>query len=158
MMLKAAIVIALGAPALGVIIFEVALNALAMFNHANVYLPPRIDRMLRRLVVTPDMHRVHHSIHRDETDSNFGFNLSVWDRLFGTYRGEPRDGHEAMTIGLEIFRSRADGDLHRLLIQPFLSDATPAPTKVAGGGGERRHYEEADGARGGGRLTPPSPT
>jgi sterol desaturase/sphingolipid hydroxylase (fatty acid hydroxylase superfamily) len=134
MMLKAAIVIALGAPALGVIIFEVVLNALAMFNHANVYLPPRSDRILRRLVVTPDMHRVHHSIHRDETDSNFGFNLSVWDRLFATYRAEPRDGHEEMTIGLDTFRTSRDGALHRLLIQPFLSGATlvsPSPPRPA---------------------------
>lgn len=119
MTFKVAIVIALGAPALAVIVFEVGLNALAMFNHANVRLPRRLDRVLRRLIVTPEMHRVHHSIHRDETDSNFGFNLSVWDRLFRTYRAEPRDGHETMRIGLDAFRAAADGSLHRLLTQPF---------------------------------------
>lgn len=119
MAFKIALVIALGAPAVAVIVFEVGLNALAMFNHANVRLPERIDRVLRRLVVTPDMHRVHHSIHRDETDSNYGFNLSVWDRLFGTYRAEPRDGHETMTLGLDTFRTPADGRLGRLLLQPF---------------------------------------
>jgi sterol desaturase/sphingolipid hydroxylase (fatty acid hydroxylase superfamily) len=116
---KVVLVVAVGAPALAVIVFEIGLNALAMFNHANVYLPERIDRALRRLIVTPDMHRVHHSIHRDETDSNYGFNLSLWDRLFGTYRAQPRDGHEAMTIGLSVFRAAADRALLRLLLQPF---------------------------------------
>lgn len=120
MVFKIALVIALGAPAVAVIVFEVGLNALAMFNHANVYLPERVDRALRRLVVTPDMHRVHHSIHRDETDSNYGFNLSLWDRLFGTYRAQPRDGHKGMTLGLDVFRGGADGRLRRLLVQPLL--------------------------------------
>jgi sterol desaturase/sphingolipid hydroxylase (fatty acid hydroxylase superfamily) len=120
MALKIALVIALGAPALAVILFEVGLNAFAMFNHANVHLPERLDRVLRRLIVTPDMHRVHHSIHRDETDSNYGFNLSLWDRIFGTYRAQPRDGHEGMTIGLDVFRSASEGTLRRLLIQPFV--------------------------------------
>lgn len=120
MLFKIALVFALGAPALAVVAFEVLLNALAMFNHANVYLPPRVDRALRRLIVTPDMHRVHHSIHRDETDSNYGFNLSIWDRLFGTYRAQPRDGHEAMALGIDAFRAPTDGALIRLLIQPFV--------------------------------------
>jgi sterol desaturase/sphingolipid hydroxylase (fatty acid hydroxylase superfamily) len=91
-----------------------------MFNHANVRLAAGLDRALRRLIVTPDMHRVHHSIHRDETDSNYGFNLSVWDRLFRTYRAEPRDGHDAMSIGLDVFRDPGDGTLPRLLTQPFM--------------------------------------
>ncbi len=131
MLLKIALVIALGAPAPAVVIFEVGLNALAMFNHANVYLPPRIDALIRRLIVTPDMHRVHHSIHRDETDSNYGFNLSLWDRLFGTYRPQPRDGHATMTLGLGVFRDPANGALSRLLIQPFLRDNRTAMPAVA---------------------------
>jgi sterol desaturase/sphingolipid hydroxylase (fatty acid hydroxylase superfamily) len=119
MAFKVALVLALGAPAVAVVVFEVGLNALAMFNHANVRLPLRVDRVLRRLIVTPDMHRVHHSIHRDETDSNYGFNLSLWDRLFRTYRAQPRDGHEAMSIGLDVFRDAGDGTLRRLLTQPL---------------------------------------
>ena len=119
MAFKMALVLALGAPVAAVIVFEVVLNATAMFNHANVHLPRRLDRAARRLIVTPDMHRVHHSIHRDETDSNYGFNLSVWDRLFETYRAQPRDGHQAMRIGLEVFRDPGDGSLRRLLTQPL---------------------------------------
>jgi len=122
MLYKMAVVVALGAPAIAVIAFEVLLNATAMFNHGNVRLPAGIDRVLRLAVVTPDMHRVHHSVHRDETDSNFGFNLSVWDRMFATYRAQPRDGHEGMTIGLPIFRDPADRRLDKLLVQPFLGN------------------------------------
>ncbi len=120
MLIKMAVVIALGAPAVAVVLFEVILNGMAMFNHGNVRLPAGLDRALRMVVVTPDMHRVHHSVHRDETNSNFGFNLSIWDRLFATYRAAPRDGHDAMTIGLEIFRRPEDRGLLRLLAQPFL--------------------------------------
>lgn len=120
MAFKVALVLALGAPALAVIVFEVGLNAFAMFNHANVRLRAGLDRALRRLIVTPDMHRVHHSIHRDETDSNYGFNLSIWDRLFRTYCAQPRDGHDAMSIGLDVFRGPGDGTLRRLLTQPFM--------------------------------------
>ncbi len=119
MLLKMALVLILGAPVAAVILFELILNGMAMFNHANLRLPAGAERLLRALVVTPDMHRVHHSIHADETDSNFGFNLSLWDRLFGTYRPAPRDGHEGMTIGLEIFRAPAETRLDRLLLQPF---------------------------------------
>jgi sterol desaturase/sphingolipid hydroxylase (fatty acid hydroxylase superfamily) len=118
--LKLAIVAALGAPAVAVLIFEVALNATAMFNHGNVGLPPTIDRVLRWLVVTPDMHRVHHSIVVNETNSNFGFNLPWWDRLFRTYRVAPAAGHEAMTIGLDSFRDPAQLRLYRMLVQPFV--------------------------------------
>jgi sterol desaturase/sphingolipid hydroxylase (fatty acid hydroxylase superfamily) len=100
MLIKIGAVYLLGAPVLAVILFEVLLNGMAMFNHANLDLPPRLDAVLRRFVVTPDMHRVHHSIHRDEHDSNYGFSLSVWDRLFGTYRAQPRGGHLGMTTGL----------------------------------------------------------
>jgi len=118
--LKLMVVAALGAPAVAVLIFEVALNATAMFNHGNVGLPPTIDRVLRWLVVTPDMHRVHHSSVVNETNSNFGFNLPWWDRLFGTYQAAPAAGHEAMTIGLDSFRDPFQLRLDRMLVQPFL--------------------------------------
>jgi sterol desaturase/sphingolipid hydroxylase (fatty acid hydroxylase superfamily) len=117
--IKMAAVAAIGAPAVAVLVFEVLLNATAMFNHANGRLPLGVDRWLRLLVVTPDMHRVHHSIAYNETNSNFGFNLPWWDRLFGTYRAQPAAGHEAMTIGVDAFRTRADLRLDRLLVQPF---------------------------------------
>ena len=117
--IKLAVVALLGAPPVAVIVFEVLLNATAMFNHGNVALPPMIDRALRWIVVTPDMHRVHHSVHPDETNSNFGFNLPWWDRLLGTYRAQPADGHEAMTIGINFFRTARDLRFDRMLIQPF---------------------------------------
>ncbi len=104
MLIKFATIVVLGPPVVAVVIFEVLLNATSMFNHGNVRLPAAIDRVLRRFVVTPDMHRVHHSIEDDETNSNFGFNLPWWDRLFGTYRAQPRAGHEGMTIGIRTFR------------------------------------------------------
>jgi sterol desaturase/sphingolipid hydroxylase (fatty acid hydroxylase superfamily) len=100
MLIKLATITVLGPPVLAVVIFEVLLNATAMFNHGNTRIPAGIDRVLRRFVVTPDMHRVHHSVEDDETNSNFGFNLPWWDRLFGTYRAQPRAGHEAMVIGI----------------------------------------------------------
>ncbi|MBL7004389.1 MAG: sterol desaturase family protein [Gammaproteobacteria bacterium] len=100
MLIKFATIIVLGAPVVAVILFEVILNALAMFNHANIKLPTSIDKNLRLLVVTPDMHRVHHSVEDDETNSNFGFNLSCWDRLFGTYKEQPRGGQLGFTIGI----------------------------------------------------------
>jgi sterol desaturase/sphingolipid hydroxylase (fatty acid hydroxylase superfamily) len=116
---KCAVVAALGAPALAVLLFEVVLNATSMFNHANASLPAFAERWIRYLVVTPDMHRVHHSIRYDESSSNFGFNLPWWDRLFGTYRAAPRDGHERMTIGVDAFRSPRDLRLDAMLMQPF---------------------------------------
>jgi sterol desaturase/sphingolipid hydroxylase (fatty acid hydroxylase superfamily) len=119
MLIKFAVVVALGAPALGVLIFEVLLNATSMFNHANVRIPIRLDRYLRWLLVTPDMHRVHHSIVVGETNSNFGFNLPWWDRLLGTYRDQPAAGHEGMTIGIEQFREARELWLDRMLLQPF---------------------------------------
>jgi len=123
MVIKMGVVSALGAPALAVVAFEILLNGMAMFNHGNVYLPWEWDRRLRRVVVTPDMHRVHHSVHMRETNSNFGFNLSVWDRLFGTYRDQPADGHTGMTIGLDRYRNPAELGLGGLLLQPFRGDA-----------------------------------
>jgi sterol desaturase/sphingolipid hydroxylase (fatty acid hydroxylase superfamily) len=119
MIIKLTVITALGAPAAAVLIFEVLLNATAMFNHSNVRIPAGIDRTLRLFVVTPDMHRVHHSVIVRETNSNFGFNLPWWDRLFGTYRDQPTAGHEAMTIGVAEFRDPAEQRLDRMLTQPF---------------------------------------
>jgi sterol desaturase/sphingolipid hydroxylase (fatty acid hydroxylase superfamily) len=117
--IKCAAVAAIGAPALAVLVFEALLNATAMFNHANASLPPRLERRARWLVVTPDMHRVHHSIEYDESSSNFGFNLPLWDRLFGTYRAAARLDDAAMTIGVDAFRSPDDARLGELLVQPL---------------------------------------
>jgi len=135
--IKLAVVAALGPPAVAVLIFEVLLNATAMFNHSNIRLPLGVDRWLRLLVVTPDMHRVHHSVIPAETNSNFGFNLPWWDRLLGTYRAQPAAGHERMTIGIEQFRSRRDLWLDRMLIQPLLGPASGYPLG-RGGADERR--------------------
>ena len=120
--IKLGVVAALGTPAVAVLIFEVLLNATSMFNHSNVCMPAWLDRALRWVVVTPDMHRVHHSIVARETNSNFGFNLPWWDRLFGTYRSQPAAGHDAMTIGIEEFRQPAEQRLDRMLTQPFRDD------------------------------------
>lgn len=117
--IKLAAIAVLGPPAVAVLVFEVLLNATTMFNHSNIHLPATVDRILRYMIVTPDMHRVHHSIHPDETNSNFGFNLSWWDRLLGTYRPQPRDGHEAMTIGIEQFRTPRDLWIDYMLVQPL---------------------------------------
>ncbi|MEX2138735.1 MAG: sterol desaturase family protein [Pirellulales bacterium] len=117
--IKAAAIILLGVPAVAVLVFEVLLNATSMFNHSNVQMPAWLDRMLRLLVVTPEMHRVHHSVHARETNSNFGFNLPWWDHLLGTYRPQPRDGHEKMTIGLAQFRDERVDRLHWMLMLPF---------------------------------------
>jgi len=119
MLIKIAAVAALGPAPAAVIVFEVLLNGTAMFNHGNLRLPEKVDRVLRLFVVTPDMHRVHHSVVRRETNSNFGFNLSWWDRLFGTYRAQPAAGHEGMTIGLEQFRDPARLGLGAILLLPF---------------------------------------
>jgi sterol desaturase/sphingolipid hydroxylase (fatty acid hydroxylase superfamily) len=115
--IKSAAIIALGAPALAVILFEAVLNATSLFNHGNVRLG-RIEPVVRAVLVTPEMHRVHHSVVRAETDSNFGFNFVFWDKLFGSYRAEPAAGPEGVTLGLEEFRERDEQRLDRLLIQP----------------------------------------
>jgi sterol desaturase/sphingolipid hydroxylase (fatty acid hydroxylase superfamily) len=128
MVIKIAVVVALGAPALAVLIFEVLLNATSMFNHSNVRLPAKLEPMLRWLMVTPDMHRVHHSILRRETDSNFGFNLPWWDQLFGTYRAAPEAGHDGMTLGIEAFRDPVELRLDRLLTQPLRNDGRSQTT------------------------------
>jgi sterol desaturase/sphingolipid hydroxylase (fatty acid hydroxylase superfamily) len=127
MVIKFTVVAALGAHALGVLLFEVLLNATSMFNHGNVRMPERLDRVLRWIVVTPDMHRVHHSVTPRETNSNFGFNLPWWDRLFGTYRAQPAAGHDAMTIGIEQFRDPGELRLDRMLLQPFRDDTRRYP-------------------------------
>lgn len=122
--LKLAVIAALGPPAVAVLIFEVILNGTAMFNHSNIRIPEGVDRVLRLFVVTPDMHRVHHSVIRSETDSNYGFNLPWWDRLLGTYTAQPRGGHQGMTIGFEQFRTVRDLWLDRMLIQPLRGPAS----------------------------------
>lgn len=103
MLWKIVVVLALGASPWAVVLFEIILNGCAMFNHANIAMPGWLDRAIRLFIVTPDMHRVHHSVYRDEHDTNFGFNLSVWDRLFRTYTPQPRDGHAGMTIGIRKY-------------------------------------------------------
>jgi sterol desaturase/sphingolipid hydroxylase (fatty acid hydroxylase superfamily) len=125
MLIKFATIIVLGPPVLAVVIFEVVLNGIAMFNHSNVRLPLGIDRVLRWLVVTPDMHRVHHSVEDDEANSNFGFNLPWWDRLFGTYRDQPRAGHQGMTIGIHKYREpKQVACLPGMLLLPFKGKIT----------------------------------
>ena len=120
MCIKLAVVAAFGPPALAVIIFEILLNATATFNHGNIYIPGAIDRVLRLFVVTPDMHRVHHSVTIRETNCNFGFNLPWWDRLLGTYRPQPVAGHKGMTIGLSQFRDSRRLTLPWMLALPFV--------------------------------------
>lgn len=120
MLIKFATILLLGPPMVAVVVFEVLLNATAMFNHGNVKLPPAVDRVLRWFLVTPDMHRVHHSVEDDEANSNFGFNLPWWDHLFGTYRAQPRAGHEGMTIGIHKYRDpRQVSWLPGILMFPF---------------------------------------
>jgi sterol desaturase/sphingolipid hydroxylase (fatty acid hydroxylase superfamily) len=122
MIYKALLVVALGAPTAAVMAFEILLNAASVFTHGNARLPPALDKAIRLVVVTPDMHRVHHSVRREETDSNYGFNLSVWDRLFRTYRAQPCAGHDGMTIGLPQFRRAHEQRLGDLLLQPLLRE------------------------------------
>lgn len=125
MLIKFATIAVLGPPVLAVVIFEVLLNATAMFNHSNVRLNIKFDKFLRLLVVTPDMHRVHHSVEDDETNSNFGFNLPWWDRLFGTYRDQPRGGHVNMKIGIHTFNDPKQVSwLHGMLMLPFIGKIT----------------------------------
>lgn len=120
MLIKFATIAVLGPPVVAVVIFEVLLNATAMFNHGNIRIPPGVDRVLRWFVVTPDMHRVHHSVEDDETNSNFGFSLPWWDRMFGTYRAQPRAGHAGMTIGIHGHRDpREVARLDGMLLLPF---------------------------------------
>lgn len=129
--IKLVAVILIGPPAIAVLIFEVLLNATSMFNHSNLKIPAALDRVLRSVVVTPDMHRVHHSVMPAETNSNYGFNFPWWDRLFGTYNPRPAKGHEQMEIGLEYFRDRRELGLGRMLSQPFRKAAGRTPKAMA---------------------------
>ena len=138
MLIKFATIVLLGPPVVAVIIFEVMLNATAMFNHGNVGLPPVLDRILRWVLVTPDMHRVHHSVEDDEANSNFGFSLTWWDRLFGTYRDQPRAGHVGMTIGIHRYRDpKLVALLPGMLALPFIG-------KVSGYAINRRQWTNGD--------------
>jgi len=120
LLIKFATIAVLGPPVVAVVVFEVLLNATAMFNHGNIHLPQPLDRLLRWIVVTPDMHRVHHSVEDDEANSNFGFNLPWWDRLLGTYRDQPRAGHRGMTIGIHRYRTAREVSwLPGMLTLPF---------------------------------------
>lgn len=119
MLIKMTLVVVIGAPPVAVILFEIILNGMAIFNHSNTRFPPALDRALRWFVVTPDFHRIHHSVHASETNSNYGFNSSLWDRIFQTYTPEPRDGHTDMKIGLPILRAKEELRLDKLLTQPF---------------------------------------
>lgn len=127
--IKLGVVIALGPPAIAVLVFEVLLNGTSMFNHSNIRIPLRVDRILRWIVVTPDMHRVHHSIHEHEANSNFGFNLPWWDRLLGTYTPQPRDTHEGMIVGVDQFRTRRDLWIDRMLVQPLRGETGAYPIR-----------------------------
>jgi sterol desaturase/sphingolipid hydroxylase (fatty acid hydroxylase superfamily) len=138
MLVKFATIVVLGPPIVAVVIFEVVLNAMAMFNHGNVRLPLELDRVLRLLVVTPDMHRVHHSVEDNEANSNFGFNLSVWDRILGTYIAQPREGHEDMTIGIHQYReSKLVSWLPGMLVLPLIG-------KISGYAINRREWSKPD--------------
>ena len=132
MVIKLAAVAVLGPPPVAVLVFEVLLNGTSMFNHGNLRLPASLDRVLRLILVTPDMHRVHHSVLPHETNSNFGFNLPWWDRLLGTYRSQPAAGHAGMTIGIEQFRSPGELRLDRMLVQPFRGPASGYPINRGG--------------------------
>jgi len=116
---KVGLVFLLGPAIIAVLAFEVILNGSALFNHSNLKLPLRLDRVLRTIIVTPDMHRVHHSVYPKETDSNYGFSLSIWDRLFGTYIAQPKDGHLDMTIGLSEYQNENPAKLIWSLLLPF---------------------------------------
>lgn len=136
MLIKFATIVVLGPPVVAVVIFEVVLNAMAMFNHSNVRLPLGLDRVLRLIVVTPDMHRVHHSTEDNEANSNFGFNLSLWDHLFGTYIAQPRAGHEGMTIGIHTYRDPKQVSwLPGMLALPFIG-------KISGYAINRREWSK----------------
>jgi len=121
-LVKFAVILVLGAPVLAVLLFETVFQALLLFNHTNVRIPPAVDRLLRWFIVTPDMHRIHHSVRVNETNSNYGFALPWWDRLFGTYRAVPVAGHERMAVGIEMFRAQRHFWLDRMLLNPFLDE------------------------------------
>lgn len=146
-LIKIGAVAALGAPMLGVLLFEVLLNATSMFNHSNVRMPLGLDRLLRLLLVTPDMHRVHHSLEVVETNSNFGFNLPWWDYIFRTYRAQPRLGHTNMVLGIEQFREPADQRLDRMWLIPFRGRTGAYPMGGTDRPPEREPRQEAEKAQ-----------
>jgi sterol desaturase/sphingolipid hydroxylase (fatty acid hydroxylase superfamily) len=148
-LIKLAAVAALGVPALAVLVFEILLNGTSMFSHGNIRLREGFDRLLRLFFVTPDMHRVHHSVIIGETNSNFGFNFPWWDRFFGTYRPQPAMGHDGMTIGIARFRDAEALTVRALLFLPFRPEGMPG----RGVGGGQRPARNSDHASGGG--TPP---
>jgi sterol desaturase/sphingolipid hydroxylase (fatty acid hydroxylase superfamily) len=123
MLIKMLVIVALGPPPVAVLLAEIILNVTAMFNHGNIYIPPRIDAILRLLLVTPDMHRVHHSVHPEEANSNFGFNFPWWDRLFGSYREQPENGHISMEIGVRGFQQVEAQKLRQMLMHPWQKPA-----------------------------------
>ncbi|MBH62559.1 MAG: hypothetical protein CL569_08930 [Alphaproteobacteria bacterium] len=125
--IKMAAVVAIGAPPVAVILFEILLNGTSVFNHGNVRMPKGIDRFLRLFIVTPDMHRVHHSTRRSETNRNFGFNFPWWDRLFDTYVPQPTEDHARMVIGLSQFREASRLRLHQLILMPLIGDPGTYP-------------------------------
>jgi sterol desaturase/sphingolipid hydroxylase (fatty acid hydroxylase superfamily) len=127
MSIKLGIVVLLGAPPVAVLVFEVILNGTSMFNHSNIWMPVTVDRALRWLIVTPDMHRIHHSVLPRETNSNFGFNLPWWDRLLGTYREKPVQGYTDMILGLEQYRDPRRLTLGSILVLPFIGTPGPYP-------------------------------
>ncbi len=138
MLVKFAVIIVLGPPMVAVVIFEVILNAMAMFNHGNIGVPTRLDRCVRLLLVTPDMHRVHHSVEDNEANSNFGFNLSIWDRLLGTYIAQPREGHIQMKIGIHKYRNpKQVNRLVGMLSLPFVG-------QISGYAINRREWSKTD--------------
>jgi len=143
MLWKIVVVVSLGASPLAVFLFEVILNGCAMFNHANIDLPRPIDRAVRLLIVTPDMHRVHHSVYRSEHDSNFGFNLSIWDRLFRTYTAQPRDGHLGMRIGLTLYQTEEPTRFGWSLVLPFRKPAAPVPDHATASPQDRQEAQDA---------------
>lgn len=133
--IKLAAVAVFGTPAIAVLIFQILLNGTSMFNHGNIRLPINIDRLLRLLIVTPEMHRVHHSVVIKETNSNFGFSFPWWDRLLGTYREQPAAGHQGMTVGLSQFRDPDRLTLPWMLVLPFVGDPGKYPINRGGGRG-----------------------
>lgn len=143
--IKCTAIVLLGASPLAVLIFEVLLNATAMFNHSNVRIPLSLDRALRLVIVTPDMHRVHHSVIRREANSNFGFNLPWWDFLLGTYRSQPDSGHEGMTIGLSQFRDERVERLPWMLLLPFIGKLGSYPINRENGTAPSHEQESAPG-------------
>ena len=132
MLIKFSTIIVIGPPVVAVVVFEVILNVAAVFNHGNISLPAQFDRVLRWIIVTPDMHRVHHSVEPSETNSNFGFNLPWWDRLLGTYRDQPRAGHVGMSIGIHGHTNPCEvARLDGLLLMPFRRRSKTTPPKMS---------------------------